>query len=272
MKKIYLFFLIVTSLLISCNEKSRGIENENSSEIVFSDSLGHKISKTDLLNSNGTFDYAIYGIEDVPESAKQLHNKAREFGQNGNYEKSIELLLEANVLAPKWPYPLYDLAYTYLLKDDYENALKYYRLTDSLAPKGFYTSKTALYTLENEKKGAYKSGLYKMYLSLEWINNPTEKMEITKKLVSGFPAYAPGWKEYAALSEGEERENAINKGLELDSDIETRGMLLINKALVLDNKGETNNARDILISVIFDTQSTYGNIEMAKFVLNNITR
>lgn len=270
MKKIYLI-LIGASLLISCNKKSTGTENGNSSDIVFSDSFGHKISKTELMNSNGTFNYSIYGIEEVPESAKQLHDRAREFGQNGKYEKSIEALLEANKLAPKWPYPLYDLAYTYLLQDDYENALKYYRLTDSLAPNGFFTSKTALYTLEGEEKGTFKSGLYKMYLSLEWINNPTEKLEMTKKLISSFPTFAPGWKDYANLLEGEERENAIEKGLELDSDIETKGMLQINKALILDNKGESNKAKDILTSIIFNTKSTYGNIEMAKFALNNIT-
>jgi len=266
-------FLIIigVSLLISCNKRTKELEMDNSSNIVFSDSLGHKISKRELINSNGTFNYAIYGIEDVPDAAKQLHNKAIEFGQNGNYEKSIEVLLEANKLAPKWPYPLYDLAYTYLLQDDFENALKYYRLTDSLAPKGFFTSKTALYTLENEKKGVFKKGLYKMYLSLEWIDNPTEKLEMTKKLVSSFPSFAPGLKDYASLLEGVERENVIKKGLELDSDIETEGMLQINNALILENKGEINKAKDILTSIIFDTRSTYGNIEMAKFVLNNLT-
>jgi tetratricopeptide (TPR) repeat protein len=266
------FLILVTvSFLISCNKKIKELEVENSSNIVFSDSLGHKISKSELTNSNGTFNYAIYGMEEVPESAKQLHNKARELGQKGNFEKSIELLLEANRIAPKWPYPLYDLAYTYLLQNDFENALKYYRLTDSLAPNGFFTSKTALYTLEREKKGVFKIGLYKMYISLEWIDSPTEKLEMTKKLVSSFPSFAPGWKDYASLLEGDERESAIQKGLELDSDMETKGTLQINHALILDKKGQTDKAKDILTTIIFDSQSTYGNIEMAKYVLNSIT-
>lgn len=147
-----------------------------SSSIVFTDSSGKQISKEELSKSTGKFDFQIYGAEGVPEIAKQLHNQARTFGQMGDHSKAIETLLKAHELAPKWPYPLYDLAYTYLIQDDSENALKYYRLTDELAPRGFFTSKTALFTLEKEKKGEYPSGIYQLYMSLEWIDDPEVKL------------------------------------------------------------------------------------------------
>ncbi len=266
---IVIFILILNSCKNNSQETTKS-QMDSDAKIEFIDSLGNKISKKELEKSTGSFNYEIIGIDNVSKLAKSLHNEARQYGQTGNYEKAIETLNLANKEAPNWPYPLYDLAYTYLLKDDFENALKYYRLTDSLAPKGFYTSKTALHTLEREKKGELKEGLYKMFLSLEWINNPDEKMEMTKLLVSNFPSFAPGWKEYSNLLEGAERIKAIEKGLDLDSDIETTGMLLINKALMVDQGGDKEKATEILTKVIFDTNSTYGNIEMAKFVLNSI--
>lgn len=262
-------------LLSSCKNEAK-IENksesDNNMKIEFTDSNGNKISKEELENSTGTFNYEIYGIEGVSDLAKSLHNQARQFGQTGDYKNAIEKLTQANKEAPNWPYPLYDLAYTYLLQDDYENALKYYQLTDKIAPKGFYTSKTALHTLEREKTGDLQKGLYKSYLYIEWIDNQTDKSEMIKLLVEKFPSFAPAWKEYSSLLDGQERLKAIEKGLEQNPDMETKGMLLINKALALNENGELENATKILTSVIFDTNSTYGNIEMAKFALNNISQ
>ncbi|PTX62316.1 hypothetical protein C8N46_103416 [Kordia periserrulae] len=275
MKNKIVGLLMTLGLLSSCKNEAK-IENksesDNNMKIEFTDSNGNKISKEELENSTGTFNYEIYGIEGVSDLAKSLHNQARQFGQTGDYKNAIEKLTQANKEAPNWPYPLYDLAYTYLLQDDYENALKYYQLTDKIAPKGFYTSKTALHTLEREKTGDLQKGLYKSYLYIEWIDNQTDKSEMIKLLVEKFPSFAPAWKEYSSLLDGQERLKAIEKGLEQNPDMETKGMLLINKALALNENGELENATKILTSVIFDTNSTYGNIEMAKFALNNISQ
>lgn len=267
--------LIALGLISSCKngeKKDTNSESNNTMRIEFTDDKGNKISKEELANATGTYNYAVYGIEEVSELAKSLHNQARMFGQKGEYQNAIQKLEQANKEAPNWAYPLYDLAYTYLLQDDYENALKYYQLTDKVAPNGFYTSKTALHTLEREKAGDLKQGLYKSYLSLEWIDNQAEKKEMIKLLVDNFPSFAPAWKDYSSLLENEERLSAIEKGLEQNPDIQTKGSLLINKALVISENGELQNASKILTQVIFDSNSTFGNVEMAKFVLNDILK
>ncbi|MFT5619351.1 MAG: tetratricopeptide (TPR) repeat protein [Arenicella sp.] len=268
-----LFFLLVFA---SCNSKKE-VANEDKSlidldgNISFTDSAGNAISKEELSKSTGNFNYQIHGIGNVPQSAQVLHNEARAFGQAGDYKSAIEKLQKAHEEAPNWAYPPYDLAYTYLLQDDYENALKYYQLTDKIEPKGFYTSKIALHTLGREMSGDLKEGVYKSYISLEWIDNEAEKKEITKMLVSTFPDFAPGWNKYAVFLEGKERMDALEKGLSLDSDIQTKGSLLINKALSLSEVGNHETASEILMKIIFDSASTFGNIELAKFALNNIS-
>lgn len=269
------YILLATLCLGACNNESSTtpkVENETPvSQMVFTDSLGNQITKEELSKVSGPFNYSLVGIENVSQHAKNLHNEARTYGQEGNYAKAIELLTKAHQEAPKWPYPVYDLAYTYLLQDDFKNALTYYQLTDDLSPRGFFTSKTALYTLKKEAKGEFKQGLYKMYISLEWIQSPQEKMEMIQLMLSDFPTYPPIWKEYAYMLDGENRLKAIKTGLKLNPDTETKGLLLLNKALLLKQSGERQKAMDILTQIIFDAQSTPMNVELAKYTLNDVS-
>jgi hypothetical protein len=92
-----------------------------------------------------------------------------------------------------------------------------------------------------------------------------------KLLVDKFPNFSPDWKDYSSLLENKERLNAIEKELEQNPDIETKGILLINKALVTNENGDFKSASKILTNLILNSNSTFGNIEMAKFVLNSLS-
>ena len=244
MRTLLIALFTILGLVSSCNKHEKQNLNLKTEKmtIKFTDSKGNAISKEELSKATGTFNYEIYGIENVSDQAKLLHNVARQLGQSGKYTEAIEKLREAHKVAPKWPYPVYDMAYTYLLQGDFDNALRYYKLTDELAPRGFYTSKTALHTLEKEKTGEFQKGLYKSYLSLEWIQDIQEKKEIVQLLVNKFPTFAPAWKDYSSFLEGKERLEAIDKGLTANPDSETKGMLLINKALTINNDGDFDGA------------------------------
>ncbi|MHA2203074.1 MAG: tetratricopeptide repeat protein [Candidatus Hodarchaeales archaeon] len=171
----------------------------NSTEIIFKDGQGNIIKREDLLNISGRVNYEIIGTENISQRAIGLHQQARVYGQSGNYSKAIELLEKAHNAAPTWPYPLYDLAFTYLLKKDFRNALLNYEKVDKLAPEGFFTSKVALYTLKKEKSGELPKSMYLAYLQLEWIDDPKEKRERVNSLIEHFPNYPPAWKELLYL-------------------------------------------------------------------------
>ncbi|MFX0016343.1 MAG: tetratricopeptide repeat protein [Candidatus Hermodarchaeota archaeon] len=245
----------------------------NNTEIIFKDDQGNIIKREDLLNSTGIVNYEIIGTENISQKAKGLHQMARVYGQSGNYDKTIELLEDAHRAAPTWPYPLYDLAFTYLLKEDFENALFNYEKVDRLAPKGFFTSKVALYTLEKEKNGEFPEGLYLAYLQLEWINNLEDKRERVKSLIAHVPNYPPAWKELSSLLDDTlERKKAIENGLKHNPDPETKGILLINKALICNMENNNQEAIKILGELIFDSNSTLATVELAKFSLHSITK
>jgi tetratricopeptide (TPR) repeat protein len=264
MKKLIMLFLSFSFLYSCAQEKSE----EN---IVFKGEKGNVITKEDLKNVSGTVNWEIMQNEDIPQKALQLHEEARSLGSQGNYELGAEKLLEAHEIAPNWAYPIYDLAYTCLLQKDFENALKYYKQTNEIEPRGFFTAKTAYWSLKNEAAGVFPEGLYLGFTSLEWIDSDEEKIEVAKTIVDKFPHYTPAWQLLGSkLNDKQERLVAINKGLELDSDEETKGILLINKAIVADLNGDTGTAKAILGKLIFAENSTLSNIELAKFILSSL--
>jgi predicted TPR repeat methyltransferase len=119
------------------------------------------------------------------------HKEARQLGQNGKFDKAVASLLVTIELAPDWAYPVYDLAFTNLLKGDAEMAIIYYRQTDEMEPRDFFTTKTALYSLEGEQAGIFQKGLYLRYLQIEWTQDKREKFEIAKMITKKVPYYAP---------------------------------------------------------------------------------
>lgn len=255
-----------------CNRHPSKTQKE-SPVVVFRSADGRTLTMDDLRGLTGTFQYEIVGKANVPAEAESLHNQARQAGGAGDYEKAIGLLEQASTLAPEWPYPVYDMAFTYLLMKDVENARKYYRKTVELAPRGFFTAITALNSLDREEQDELPPGTYLEYLSLEWIDDAEAKSKVIHELVKRVPAFAPGWKELATLSDSDaETLAAIEKGLAANPDAETIGILQINKALVLDRRGDHEGAVRLLGELALDPSSTYATEHLAKVMLANIAR
>lgn len=207
----------------------------------------------------------------INEQANLLHLEAREAGQAGNYQLAIEKLQAAMKIEPLWAYPVYDLAFTYLLMGDFDNALKYYQETDALEPKGFFTTKTAIYTLIGEKEGRFPEGLYTFYMQIEWTEEPEKKYEIAKRIVDNVPDFSPAWKELAYLqNDPEERLHSIEQGLQGNPDEETKGILLLNKAMILHEKGDSETAKKLLSELIESQETTISNSAIAKVALKSI--
>ncbi|WP_207625672.1 tetratricopeptide repeat protein [Niastella populi] len=247
--------------------------NSQKNTIVFTDSSGNILTTTDLANVTGNVNYQVKSEQYVDSKAQSLQNEARSLGQSGKYDLAINKLKQAIQIQPNWAYPIYDLAFTYLLKGDYGNALKYYKQTDSVSPKGFFTAKTAIYALEGEQAGEFPNGLYLSYLQIEWTDDLNKKLAIAKAITEKFPGFAPAWKELAVLSDNKQEKNtAIERGLSLEPDNETKGILLINRALVLNENGKKEEAIQVLGNYIFSPDATMGNIELAKFTLKSIAK
>ena len=239
--------------------------------LVFQDAAGRVLTTRDLEAFTGQVDWQINGGHTVPTDAVRLHEEARAAGARGDYNRALVLLDAAHARAPGWPYPVYDAAFTYLLQGDTDTAERCYTQVDRLAPRGFFTCKTTLDCLRRERAGELPDGFCKGFAALESLDDPFRKKTILDGIVARFPGFAPAWKELAALLDDPgDRLRAIERGLEAWPDPETRGMLLLNKALVLNQRGEQGAAIAILGDLALDPASTLATETLAKATLAQV--
>jgi tetratricopeptide (TPR) repeat protein len=272
MRKILLMNCLLASLAL-CSNGQHGETPGQSAVIIFRGADGRALTMDDLRGLSGTFQYEIVGHFNVPTAAESLHDQARQAGELGDYKTAITLLEQAHNLAPQWPYPVYDMAFTYLLMKETENARTYYRKTVELSPRGFFEAITAADALDREQKGELPTGTYLKYLSLEWTADRGKKTKIVHQLVTEAPGFAPGWKEIATLSKNDdERLAAIERGLAAHPDRETKGIMQINEALILHRKGDREGAIRLLGELALDPASTYATEHMAKVSLANLVK
>lgn len=206
----------------------------------------------------------------MPLKAQQLHAEARQAGSSGDYDKALDLLGRAGELAPDWPYPVYDAAFTNLLKGDHKEALRLYERVVEMAPRGFFMALTAVDCLRRESRGELPRGSYERLLMLEHLEDRSLKQAALKSMLDESPEFPAAWKELAhVLEDDESRLSAIEKGLSHRPDPETAGYLLFNKALILNQQGLHNEARRILGELALDPRTPLDIQEMAKVTLAN---
>jgi tetratricopeptide (TPR) repeat protein len=216
------------------------------SKVVIRDSDGRTLLPEELPGFTGRFTWQIRDARRPHPEAERLHEEGRAAGQKGDHDTAIALFTKAAQLDPSWPYPVYDRAYAHLLKEQYDAALADYRKTLELAPHGYFTAATAADTLTREAAGEFPPGLYAAFATLEHMP-PEQQQSIAAQLVEKFPSHAPAWAQHARFLENpSDRLAAIEHGLLARPDPDTRGSLLVEKALALHASGERELALDIL--------------------------
>jgi tetratricopeptide (TPR) repeat protein len=234
---------------------------------VFRDAAGRELTVRDLQEYTGRVNWEVIGAEQVPPEASRLHQEARAAGGRGDYSRALTLLDQARDLAPQWPYPLYDAAFTYLLLDEPRMAEELYRRVDLMAPRGYFTCKASLDTLRRERAGELAAGFAKAYATIEWMD-PREKRRVLSSIVDKYPRFALAWKDLSMLLDDDtSRLGAIEQGLRGRPDPETLGILLINKASILAGRGDRNAAVAILGELALSPDSTLATEHLAKVVL-----
>ena len=230
-----------------------------------------RLSADDLRKATSSVHDEVHAGVTVSPAAKALHQQGRDAGARGNYEEALALLTRAASLEPAWPYPVYDRAYTHLLMKNFDSALADYRRTAELAPRGFFTTLTAVDTLVREQNGECPRGLYLAYLMLEPIQDAAHKRQLVEQFVEKYPRFAPAWKEFANLTKtGADRLKAIEAGLAANPDPETKGMLLLNQALVLHDSGKSDSAVQSWRDLVANPSSTLATVELARTMLERV--
>jgi len=239
--------------------------------VVFRDTAGRELTARDLEGFSGKVRWEVIGAGGIPPQAVRLHQEARKAGGRGDYAAALDLLDRARDLAPQWPYPVYDAAFTYVLLGEPAMAEELYGRVDQMAPRGFFTCKTSLDILRRERAGQLFPGFARAYATTEWMESRQKKALLTG-ITEKFPAFAPAWNDLSMLLDGDDsRLHAIDQGLHATTDPETLGILLINTATILARRGDRDTAVTILGELALSPDSTLGTEHLAKVALARLT-
>jgi tetratricopeptide (TPR) repeat protein len=202
---------------------------------------------------------------EIPPEAHRLHAEGRTAGSRGEYDHALALLAEAATLAPEWPYPPYDAAFTHLMRGDTHGAQAMYERVAELSPAGFFTCRTTLDTLRREHAGQLPPGFSRAFVQLEWMTNREEKIQTLRGITQRFPGFPPAWKELALLlDDPQDRLIALDNGLAGHPDPETKTMLLLNKAGLFAAIGDMATANALYSMIAEDPEVTATGAAFAK--------
>jgi hypothetical protein len=204
------------------------------------------------------------GAEDVPQRPGGCTRKPAQPAHAVIMPARSTFSNQARDLAPRWPYPVYDAAFSYLQLDEPAMAEELYECVDQMAPRGYFTCKASLDTLRRERAGELFPGFARAYAATEWID-AQKKKRLLAGIVAKFPEFALAWKDLSKLLDDEDRRlHAIEQGLRGRPDPETRGILLVNKANILAGNGDRGAAIAILGELALSPDSTLAAEHLAK--------
>lgn len=250
--------------------KPASAEAHADTKLIFRDASGRQLTTADLAHVTGHVDYRLVGGEDIPDGAQQLFQQGQRAGGAGDYPKALELFGKARDAAPRWPYPVYEIAYTHQLMDQPAEALTHYDAVLKLAPRGFFTALSSADCLRREAAHEWAPGVCKQYMMIEWLDEGA-KLEALRALLAKVPSLAPAWKDLAFVTKDDaERLKAYDSGLAHHPDPETRGVILANKALVLERAGKHAEAIEMLGNLALDPAAPLDVVEIAKLSLSQI--
>jgi tetratricopeptide (TPR) repeat protein len=232
---------------------------------------GEPVAFDEFAQLEGRFTWEVRGGGPIPPEAERLHQQGRDAGARGDYDAALSLLTQAAELAPSWGYPVYDRAFTHLLREDFTSALRDYRRTLELSPDGFFTADVAVDTLTRETEGELPPGLYAAFAALEYMPKE-QRRDIAAQLIERFPSFAPGWAEHSNhVADAHQRLDAIERGLQARPDRQTRAKLLVLKALTLSSRGDDDAALAILHRLKSESTPGVGAAALAELVLARLS-
>jgi len=100
--------------------------------------------------------------------------------------------------------------------------------------------------LTREAAGEFPPGLHAAFATLEHMP-PEQQQSIAAQMVEKWPSHTPAWAQHARFLENpSDKLAAIERGLLARPDPDTRGSLLVQKALALHASGKRELALEIL--------------------------
>lgn len=165
---------------------------------------------------------------------ERLVQEGRARGSASAYDEAIALFATAMDADPHDPMPVYESAFTYAMKGDFEEAIELYERVEELAP-GWFNTRSDLWLAEKIDDGLFPPDVWSVVVELETgVSGPQEKLAMAKILTERMPKLGQGWLHlarcHAMLGENDECLAAFEKGLANTDEPDVKTRMLFESA------------------------------------------
>jgi tetratricopeptide (TPR) repeat protein len=174
--------------------------------------------------------------------ASALVEEGEQLGANGELDAALEKFREAAALDPQSAHARYQEGFTLCVLRRYDEAIEAYRTTERLAP-GWFHCRADLWVAQQLAAGKIDHETFEALRELE--DGPAEpavKLALADATIAK-AAHVPGLhlergRQLARLGRPDEARSALRDGLARDPDPDIRTRLLVQLAIVTDEKAE----------------------------------
>ncbi len=193
------------------------------------------------------------------KSWKELFEEGMSYGRASSFKKAEDCFRQAIRVAPKEPYPHYELGYTLSLVGRHKEALEEFEATDGLA-RGFFLVQTEAYVSKQVLSGAIKEQVVGKLRTLQRLadtrgGSGEEAVAVSREVISEAPQCALGhfYLGKALLrSDLVVAEQALQKCIELHPDDTTAIDAKFHLGLLYRQRGEEQLALRIWSGIAAD--------------------
>ena len=196
----------------------------------------------------------------------------RRAGASGKYKEALADLERAAGLAPQWPYPLYDMAFTYLLMKDFEKRESIIERRSSWHLAGSSLPSRPWILSRGKRRAIFRLGPTLHTCPWSGRRTPGRKWRKCENSSNGFQPSRGLERTRGARGRHHREAHRHRKWFEGKSRRQTMGVLQINKALILSRMEDYEGAVRFLGELVFDPASTYATEHMGKVALASIAK
>jgi len=174
--------------------------------------------------------------------AMALVDDGQTLGAHGKLEEALAKFREASQIDPLFAHARYQEGFTLVVLERYEEAIAAYQATEDLAP-GWFHCRADLWVAQQLAAGKIDHATFEALRELEdGPGEPAEKLELADRMIAKAPHVAglhlERGRQLARLGRPDDARQALRDGLARDSDADVRTRLLVQLAILVEDKAE----------------------------------
>lgn len=213
--------------------------------------------------------------KEVKIEARKLFQEWLKLWWENKIQEAISEFMKALTIEEDWSYLNYEIWYSYILLEEYEKAIEYYKKVIKIEPKWFFSVITETYILEKIIDGSLPKENYKKFLKIFDTPIWTVKEWLCEEFLKEYPNFGIMYAIYIETLvfnlNLEKAFNIIEKIDSFDMDIDSKMYIKLSTAIIYILLWDKKKAKECLYW-IYRSDTSQDIDAISDFILKNLLK